>query len=541
MKPLFTLTVLALLSFSLSSAASAQWTGSSADQMISYDDNEYARGVQLIYDEFTGMVHIIWAEDAPSVRELHYGRSSDGGASWTSETSDRVISFPDGKALYEEPAVELTPEGPIVVWSEDVSSTREVHLGISTDGGLTFSCESQDIILSDPTSAVDTGVPSIAVDEDLTYHVVWQQVVGDVAEVHYSHSTDGGQTWSGTSGDRVISFPDGNGAITPKIVVGENNRLIVVWRETGDSGRPTIHVGISDDGGDTWSSETADREISQPVQLMTNLAVATSSSYIAPTREIHVVYTASFDDSSPYHYEVYATWTTDNGATWTGETVTTMISHDEDHTRSAHNPDVFMSCATVIAAWDEEEDTAGTNEQHISQYNGVEWSGADEDEIISFPDGENGYRPSIGGVQAIAIPPDGRGTVNDTWVAWTEFAGGSSDNYEVHVSATQLCSAGSVPSPDNVRGFRIRAVPNPFVASTALTYTLPRDGRLRLGVYDPMGRSVRRLLDSRQIAGTHAVTWDGRDDAGHLAASGVYILRLEAEGISDSRKLLLTR
>jgi hypothetical protein len=428
-----------------------------------------------------------------------------------------------------------------VVWSEDVSSTREVHLGISTDGGLTFSCESQDIILSDPTSAVDTGVPSITVDGDLTYHVVWQQVVGDVAEVHYSRSTDGGQTWSGTSGDRVISFPDGNGAITPKIVAGEDNRLIVVWREIGDSGRPTIHVGISDDGGDTWSSETADREISQPVQLMTNLAAASSSSYIAPTSEIHVVYTASFDDSSPYHYEVYATWTTDNGATWTGETVTTMISHDEDHTRSAHNPDVFMSCATVIAAWDEEEDTAGTNEQHISQYNGLEWSGADEDETISFPDGENGYRPSIGGVQAIAIPPDGRGTVNDTWVAWTEFAGGSSDNYEVHVSATQLCSAGSVPSPEMVHGFRIRAVPNPFVASTALTYTLPRDGHLRLEVYDPMGRSVRRLLDSRQIAGTHAVTWDGRDDAGHLAASGVYILRLEAEGISDSRKLLLTR
>lgn len=50
-----------------------------------------------------------------------------------------------------------------------------------------------------------------------------------------------------------------------------------------------------------------------------------------------------------------------------------------------------------------------------------------------------------------------------------------------------------------------------------------------------------RLLDSRQIAGTHALIWDGRDDAGHIAASGVYISRLEAEGIRESRKLLLTK
>lgn len=536
MKSSVILMVIALLSFSLTATATAQWTGSTADQMISNDDNEYARGVQLIFDHFTGTVHAFWSEDAPSVRELHYGRSLDWGESWTSEASDRIVGFPDGNALYEEPDVALTPTGPIVVWSEDVSSTREVHFGISTDGGLTFSCESEDLTLSDPVSAIDTGVPSITIDESFTIHVVWQQVVGDAAEVHYSRSTDNGQTWTGTSGDRIISFPDGNGAITPKIVVGEGNRLIVVWRESGDSGSPTIHVGISDNGGDTWTSETEDREISQPVRLMTNLAAAAFPYYVGPLGEIVVVYTASFDESSPFHYEVYATWSTDNGATWTGETATTMISHDEDHLRSAHNPDVFMSCGTVIGAWNEEEDVAGTAEQHISLYNGIEWSGADGDEIISFPDGENGYRPSIAGVHAAATFSDGSGTVNDTWIAWTEFAGGSPDNYEVHLSANRLCSSSSVPSIDIAQGVRIRAVPNPARSLVELRLeTALEVGPLAAEIFDAGGRILRRL----EGRGTTKLVWDARDGLGRSVPRGIYWARIRCDAGTGTIRLVL--
>jgi flagellar hook assembly protein FlgD len=52
---------------------------------------------------------------------------------------------------------------------------------------------------------------------------------------------------------------------------------------------------------------------------------------------------------------------------------------------------------------------------------------------------------------------------------------------------------------------------------------------------------VRTLVDEPQKAGTHRVSWDGRDNAGRQVASGVYLYRLEAGDFSKSEKMVLIR
>jgi hypothetical protein len=52
---------------------------------------------------------------------------------------------------------------------------------------------------------------------------------------------------------------------------------------------------------------------------------------------------------------------------------------------------------------------------------------------------------------------------------------------------------------------------------------------------------VRRLIDSVQEPGSREVVWDGRDVRGSLVAAGVYVYRLEAEGVTLSRKMNLLR
>ena len=42
------------------------------------------------------------------------------------------------------------------------------------------------------------------------------------------------------------------------------------------------------------------------------------------------------------------------------------------------------------------------------------------------------------------------------------------------------------------------------------------------------GRTVRKLVDGTQGAGSHAVDWDGRNDSGRMLPSGIYFYRLEA-------------
>ena len=84
--------------------------------------------------------------------------------------------------------------------------------------------------------------------------------------------------------------------------------------------------------------------------------------------------------------------------------------------------------------------------------------------------------------------------------------------------------------------------PNPFNPVTTLRFDLARSGHVRLRLYDVAGRQVRTLIDAEMSAGRDKQTlWDGRDGAGRLLASGVYLSVLEADGIHSSRKMILLR
>jgi len=510
----------------------ADWTGVAADQQISFDDNEYARGVQLLFDDRLQLLHCLWAEDSPLDREIVYGVSTDRGATWSSTTSDRVISFPDGKDAYEEPAVTVDFNGRLlVVWSEDVVDNREVHYGVSSDGGTTFTSETADLVLSNLASTGEAGVPSAAIDMDGVMHVVWHQSnPGGAAEVHYSKSFDGGNTWTGTAADRIISFPDDNSALDPKIVIA-GSRLVVTWKEDDDSGDRTLHVGLSDNQGNTWTSESADRPISQPVNLMTSNDAAATDPWNADGW-IFAIYAGSFDTSSPFHYETYVTYSDDYGTTWTGETMTIPVSFDEDHTRSTSNADVFYSdCSGALIAWNEDDEGAlgQTAEQHVSRFTTGGWSGATADQVISFPDEEDGYRPSITGERVPrAIVPNAEeegGEVFDTWVAWTEFAGGSPDNYEVHLSSEAYCAASSVSGVAETKLW-LAASPNPAREQVRIDYVIEQaTAPARLEIFTADGRRVREIpVIARSERGE--IEWDLRDADGFRVASGVYLARL---------------
>lgn len=86
-------------------------------------------------------------------------------------------------------------------------------------------------------------------------------------------------------------------------------------------------------------------------------------------------------------------------------------------------------------------------------------------------------------------------------------------------------------------------VPNPFNPATTVHFDVPQPAqRLRLELYDSMGRRVARLHDGPSPAGRHQVVWHGQDQAGAALASGVYHLRMELDGQHvGARKLTLVR
>ena len=107
------------------------------------------------------------------------------------------------------------------------------------------------------------------------------------------------------------------------------------------------------------------------------------------------------------------------------------------------------------------------------------------------------------------------------------------------LSPAQITAApdGVVPAATALDG----AVPNPFNPRTTIRYRLATAGPVTLRLYDAAGRLVRTLAGGDQVAGAHAVAWDGFTDAGGAAASGTYYCRLTAGTTTQSRPLTLLR
>lgn len=88
--------------------------------------------------------------------------------------------------------------------------------------------------------------------------------------------------------------------------------------------------------------------------------------------------------------------------------------------------------------------------------------------------------------------------------------------------------------PDRVR--LDQNYPNPFNPGTTLRFALPEESRVRLAVYDVLGRMVAMPADGVFTAGVHEIGWEPRG-----LSSGTYIYRLEAGGQVQTRKMMLLK
>jgi len=88
--------------------------------------------------------------------------------------------------------------------------------------------------------------------------------------------------------------------------------------------------------------------------------------------------------------------------------------------------------------------------------------------------------------------------------------------------------------------------PDPFNPDTWIPYELKEDANVLLEIHDSQGYLVRKLVLGRKPRGRyvdqkHAASWDGRDEKGALAPSGVYFYTLKANDFSATRKMILLK
>jgi hypothetical protein len=115
-----------------------------------------------------------------------------------------------------------------------------------------------------------------------------------------------------------------------------------------------------------------------------------------------------------------------------------------------------------------------------------------------------------------------------TATSWGAF----SPTYRFTVQITSVDGTQSVPEEFVLQ----QNYPNPFNPATEISFGLPKESRVRIEIYDLLGRQVALALDGVRSAGYHTI----RFDAGNLT-SGMYLYRLTSGEVSLFRKMLLLK
>ncbi|MDY6916035.1 MAG: M1 family aminopeptidase, partial [Candidatus Cloacimonadota bacterium] len=87
----------------------------------------------------------------------------------------------------------------------------------------------------------------------------------------------------------------------------------------------------------------------------------------------------------------------------------------------------------------------------------------------------------------------------------------------------------------------LKAYPNPFNPTTTIEFSLAQQQKVRIDIYNIKGEKVKTLINSTLPADNHKVVWKGKDNNSRKVASGMYFYKMQTQGSSKTRKILLIK
>ncbi len=493
------------------------------DWILSYDDegdlnNAYHPSIGVtpttdatLENGFAAWLHCVWDEvdEQTGWREIHYSQSDPNthGTEWSNDEAsegDMIISWAEkGKANYGDavnPSITIDTQGIIhVIWAEqyDTDDTWEIHYSRSVDNGKSWTGELQDMRISQRRGEGDAFMvspPQIGISSPLgakaleVLHAVWTEVdnKGTEQEVYYSRSTNGGDFWTGTEVDFMISDPvTRNFAYEPCIATsgefGENVHVAYRQIDEGTETEEIYYVRNRDYGNPTqelWEDEYPISWKNSDGMLIQSLDIA---GYV---NDVHVVWSQEEKTKAPPPCEVFYSGSLgangDQGS-WTGMDKDLQISatdgYPAENVSVATNTNRDVHVVWTEVANDESEQksvevhTSYTDKNNIPE----KWSAQEKDYILSWPDPE--FKADVNNVSiAMGRNEDGKWK---TQIVWDEinFKSGKGDraehNTEIHdlpeectLSISTFGSGSVSKNPDKppyVWGTDVQLTANPSV------------------------------------------------------------------------------
>ncbi len=446
----------------------------------------------------SGHVHAVWHDDRDGNWEIYYKHSSDNGINW--EADRRLTNFQE-YSYY--PSIANYGTKVYVVWEDNRDFSSEIYFKYSTDNGSVWS---PDIRLTNISSI--KGFPVISVSDQVV-NVFWNDNRDGNYEIYEKHSVDGGLTW-GTD-TRITNAPGNSGFVSTSL---SGLFLYISWMDYRD-GNYEIYFKRSTNIGVSWESD---------VRLSNNNASSVYPSISSSNQNVHVVW----QDNRDMNNEIYYNRSTNGGANWSTDQ---RLTND---LRESKYPSVAASGDIIHLLWQDNRDYNDEIYYKRSTDNGLSWL---SDFRLTNDTNESRY-PSITLSGA---------TVH---ILWTDYRYG---NYEILYKRN--------PSGNSVKVNFINSIlpskfalyqnyPNPFNPVTKIRFDIPMDSRFEeraalrvrgndnvvLKIYDVLGKEVATLVNEGLQPATYEVKWDASG-----FTSGLYFCRLESNGYSITRKMVLLK
>ncbi len=274
-------------------------------------------------------------------RNIYLSRTTDGGRHW-SEAEVMLDDDAEGRAMSLGPRVVAAGDRVAVAWFDNRDGAYDIYVRSSTDEGRTWN-DAPVRVDTDDAGAAWSAWPQLALDEDGTLVVTWEDSRDGVSDVRVNASTDGGLSFG-----RDVQLDTGEqpaNSFLPQIAMA-GEHVYVTWHDERSGAGRDVLLSSSSDGGYSW--------IPSPLRLDADAPGMSDSLNPALAAEGDRVHVA-WQDARSGGYDILLRSSSDGGATWNDEV---RMDGDQPGVAQSYAPVVRVLGTDVVVAWiDRRNDT----------------------------------------------------------------------------------------------------------------------------------------------------------------------------------------
>jgi hypothetical protein len=429
-------------------------------------------------------LHVVFKDNRDGNNEIYYKRSTNNGSSWGVDTR-----LTNNSSFSDDPTITVSGNTVSISWRDFRDENDEIYYKRSTDAGTTWSSDTR---LTNNT--FEKYNPAISSFGQIVC-TVWNDLRHGRAEIYYKRSTNGGANWGV---DTRLTVNDSSSLYPSISMAGQVVHVSWVDRRYGND---EIMYRVSPDGGLTWLAET---RISNDTSL-------SGDPFATGIGQNSFVF---WGDTRDGNQEIYFRKSTNLGTTWGPET---RLTNDFSASGIAQ-AEIYGKSIHLIFS-----DTRDANVEIYYKHSsnlGANWG---PDTRITN-DAANSYYPSISL------------SGQNLHLVWIDDRDGNNEIY-YKKNPTGNVITGIVPISQNPESYSLEQnYPNPFNPATNIKFTILKSGVVKLKVYDILGKEMAVLVNKPLNAGSYQADFNGSS-----FASGVYFYKLETEGFTEIKKMMLVK